>query len=82
MFVLNGPDKEVRKQMNLLVDGIVCAGCAMDMETVFRNTDGITKTVVDYAKATVQIEYAPDEITEAQILSQIQRMGIIVIKNG
>ena len=51
----------------------------MDMETVCRNTDGITKTMVDCANATIQIGYAPDEITEARILSQIQRMGIRVI---
>ncbi len=71
-----------KKQLRLIVEGIVCAGCAMDMETVFRNTDGINAVAVDYGRSEIRIEYLPEEITEDHILAQVRRMGISVIKKA
>ena len=38
------------------VEGIVCTGCAMDMENVMLNTDGIEEASVNYADGTFMIK--------------------------
>ncbi len=63
------------KKMSLRVDGITCAGCAVDGETVLRNTDGILDAAVRYADGTVTVDYHPEEIDERQVVGLVKKLG-------
>ena len=60
------------------VTGITCTGCATDIETVLRNTDGAVNASVDYSTGEVAVEYDPDEINEQQITSVLKKLGLRV----
>ncbi|MDP2277340.1 MAG: heavy metal-associated domain-containing protein [Nitrospirota bacterium] len=63
-------------KLSLQVEGISCTGCAMDMETVLSNTNGILKAAVNYMTGIINIEYDPDEIDREQIFAFIRKMGV------
>ncbi len=63
-------------KLSLQVEGISCIGCAMDIETVLSNRDGILKVTVGYATETIDVEYSPAEIDSARILSAIKKIGL------
>lgn len=63
------------KRLSLRVDGIACAGCALDGESVLKNRDGIVDAEINYAAGTVTIDYQPGEIDEKDILGLVQRLG-------
>lgn len=63
-------------KLSLQVEGISCTGCAMDIETVLSNRDGILKVTVGYATETIDIEYNPAETDSDKILSAIKKMGL------
>ena len=62
-------------KLSLQVEGISCTGCAMDMETVLRSTNGILKAAVNYMTGIINIEYDPDELDGEQIFAIIRKMG-------
>jgi len=66
------------KETNLLLEaeGIVCSGCATDMENVMRDMDGLLAVAVSYANGTIAVTYDPDEVSEAEILATVDRFGI------
>ncbi|MEK6582768.1 MAG: heavy metal-associated domain-containing protein [Nitrospirota bacterium] len=63
------------KQVNIQVEGISCTGCATDIETILRNTDGILDAKVIYATGMIKIEYDPSEIKTDQIFSIVKKIG-------
>jgi copper chaperone CopZ len=67
---------EQKARISLQVEGIVCTGCATDMETVLSETDGILDVTVSYAAGTVVIDYAPDEINQETLLAKVNGFGM------
>lgn len=63
-------------RLDLQVEGIVCTGCAVDMETVLGDTDGILEVSVSYADGTVAVVYDPDEIAPETIIAKINGFGM------
>ena len=57
------------------VEGIICTGCAMDMENVMLNTDGIEEASVNYAKGTFTIRYDADEIDAQSVFERVKKLG-------
>ena len=57
------------------VEGIICTGCAMDMETVILNTDGIEEASVNYADGTFTIKYDTDEIDAQDVFEKVKKLG-------
>jgi P-type Cu+ transporter len=64
------------ERLTLEVEGIVCSGCAMDMETVLRDTDGILDVEVSYAAGTVVVDYDPDEISRESVLAKVRGFNV------
>lgn len=60
------------KTLKLLVEGIVCTGCAMDMETVLNDTDGILESSVSYQDGIITIVFDPDEIEEEKVVAKVR----------
>lgn len=64
------------KQIRLHTGSLSCTGCALDMETLLNNTDGILKATVTYATGMINIVYDPEEIEIDRILSLIRKWGM------
>ncbi len=66
------------KRMNLKVEGITCSGCAVDIESVLKNTDGIMDAEVSYAEGAINVDYHPEDIGEKQVVDLIKKLGLQV----
>lgn len=68
--------------IKLLLKDISCSGCAMDMETVLLNTDGVLEAAVRYADGIITIAYDPEDIDRATLLAKVHSFGFKVEEIG
>lgn len=61
--------------MMLRAEGMNCAGCAGDMETVLRATAGIIDASVNFADETIYVKYDPQVRDRQNIFSVVRRLG-------
>ena len=66
------------KEMNLKADGIVCTGCAGDMETVLLDKDGIEDASVSFKDDIIQVTYDPDIIDRKHVFMAVRKLGFPV----
>jgi len=66
------------KEMNLKADGIVCTGCADDMEILLLEKDGIEDASVSFINDNIQVIYDPDIIDRKQVYMAVRRLGFPV----
>lgn len=64
------------KRITLKVEGITCSGCAIDIESVLKNAEGIVHAEASYATGDVNVDYHPDEIGEKQVLDLVKKLGL------
>ena len=64
------------KKISLAAEGIICSGCAMDMEKVMRDMDGLLDVSVSYSKGSIAVTYDPAELTEEDIIATVKRFGL------
>jgi len=72
-------------EIRFLVEGIVCTGCAMDMENIFLAMDGIEDASVNFKEGIFAITYNPDEIEVENIIKKVKNLGFktkILTGNG
>lgn len=67
-------------RLDLTVEGITCAGCALDIETVLRNEEGVREATVDYSACRVSIQYDETETNEDRVYGALKRIGLKVLK--
>lgn len=65
-------DSDTEREINLLVEGIVCTGCATDMETVMNDMDGVIETSVNYQQGIITVLFNPSEISENAVISKVK----------
>lgn len=68
------------KRLSFRVDGITCSGCAVDVETVLKNTDGIHGAEANYSAGSVIVDYHPEEIDEGRIRELLTKLGMKIAK--
>ena len=62
---------------------MTCASCAISVESMLNAQDGVVKAVVNYANASVQIEFLPHQISPQELRKTIQSVGYdLVIDEG
>lgn len=66
------------KEMHLQAEGIVCSGCAEDMERLLREEEGILEAAVDYGKGSVHLKYDEDLIDGRKVFEKVRRLGFPV----
>ncbi len=66
------------KEMNLKADGIVCTGCAGDMETILLDKDGIEDATVSFIDDIIQVKYDPDIIDRNHVYMAVRKLGFPV----
>lgn len=57
------------------IEGIVCTGCALDMENIMLDMDGIEDASVDYASGVFSISYDNNEIAANAIIKKVKNFG-------
>ena len=62
-------------EIKFLVEGITCTGCAMDMENIMLDMDGVEEATVNYADGIFIIQYNPGEIEEKNIIKKVKTLG-------
>jgi len=67
-------------RLDLTVEGITCAGCALDIETVLKNEEGVLETNVDYSACRISIQYDEAETNEDRIYGALKRIGLKILK--
>jgi Cu2+-exporting ATPase len=70
---------KVRISKNYPVTGMHCASCASRTEAFVRTLPGIEDASVNYADASLQVKFAPEEMTPERLKSSIQSIGYDII---
>ncbi len=63
----------VKKSFPVL--NLSCASCANSTETILAAQPGVVSASVNYANATAQVEYAPDQTDARQLRAAVQSIG-------
>ena len=65
MYIISFQERAKEKimaEITFLVEGIVCTGCAMDMENIMLEMDGVEEATVNFKDGIFSITYDPGEI--------------------
>lgn len=62
-------------EIKFLVEGIVCTGCAMDMENILLDMDGVEGATVNFKDGLFSIVYNPVEIEVKIIKEKVKNLG-------
>lgn len=73
-----GYDVETMKQ-TFPVTGMSCASCAISAETIVKSQPGVVDAAVNFANASVKVEYIPTIVTPEQLKQSVQSIGYDLI---
>jgi copper chaperone CopZ len=59
----------------LSIPDMHCSSCAMKLEGIEDELPGILKIKASYHKQTLEVEYDEEQVSEAQILQEVERLG-------
>jgi copper chaperone CopZ len=62
-------------EIKFLVEGIVCTGCAMDMENIMLDMDGVEEASVNFKDGIFSITYDPDAVAVKTIIKKVINLG-------
>ncbi len=62
-------------RITLKIKGMECPNCAMRLESLEGKLPGVTCAEASYRKAQLMLEYDEARLSEAQIRTEIQRLG-------
>jgi Zn2+/Cd2+-exporting ATPase len=68
----------VAKRITLTISGMECPNCAMKLESIEDRLAGVLQAEASYQRGTMKLVYDEVEVDEAQIQSEIQRLGFEV----
>jgi len=57
------------------VEGMTCASCAKSMETMLTSLDGVNEAVVNFADASVFVDYREDLVSFGRMQERIREIG-------
>lgn len=67
--------EKIMAEIKFLVEGIVCTGCAMDMENIMLDMDGVEDASVNFKDGVFSITYVPAEIAVETIIKKVKNLG-------
>ena len=78
-----GPQKPARKpgdypgsvKKTFPVMGMSCASCAANIEKILRHEDGVIEASINFAAATLMVEYLPGTVSPAEFKNALQSAG-------
>jgi copper chaperone CopZ len=67
------------KRITLKIHGMECPNCAMILEGIEDKLKGVTFAEASYRKEQMVVEYNENQVDEAQIQAEVQRLGYEVV---
>lgn len=64
------------KEWSFEVEGIVCSGCALDVQNILQDMDGVTSATVDFTHGRITVFYDPTATGESELLKKIRKIGL------
>jgi copper chaperone CopZ len=61
------------------VEGMHCSNCAMNIEGIEDDLEGIKEISASYQKSQMKVEFDEAKVSEAQILAEVKKRGYQVI---
>ncbi|WP_339157705.1 heavy metal translocating P-type ATPase [Paenibacillus sp. FSL W8-0186] len=71
--------KVVTEKAEFDISGMTCAACAARIEKRLNKLDGVNKAAVNFAVETALVEYNPDEVSTADMMEAIKKLGYSLI---
>ncbi|MGE7878088.1 heavy metal translocating P-type ATPase [Peribacillus muralis] len=65
----------VKEKREFTITGMTCAACATRIEKGLNKLDGVSKANVNLALEHATVEFAPSEITPADIIQRVEKLG-------
>ena len=62
-------------EIKFLIEDITCTGCAMDMENILLDLNGVEEASLNYAAGEFTIQYDPGEIEDKSIIKKVKNLG-------
>jgi Cu+-exporting ATPase len=66
------------KEMRLKAEGIVCTGCAEDMENILLDKEGIEEATVSFIDDFIEVKYDEDVIDRKNVFIAVRKLGFPV----
>jgi len=63
------------KKVQLNIEGMHCGSCAMGIQMLLQNTEGVIESSADYAAKSGEVEFDEDKITLEKIFEAIKDLG-------
>ncbi len=76
----DGPADAVR--VDLPISGMNCAGCAINIEKILNETDGVESASVNFATSRATVLFAPRLVTPETLIKAVESAGYSVIRPG
>ena len=63
------------KKVILKISGMHCTSCALDIDGMLEDTNGILSSNTNYAKSQTEVEFDKDKVSESKIAEIIKKVG-------
>lgn len=67
--------KPVGEEVTFKIKGMHCTSCAMNIDGVLEDLEGVVEARTSYAKAEVTVVYDPVRVTRKQMLLEMEKLG-------
>ena len=67
------------QRLTLPVAGMTCAGCALTIERVLRQHDGVVTASANFIDRRVTVTYDPTKVERDTLIRTVQRLGYKVL---
>jgi copper chaperone CopZ len=72
----------MKKQIVMIIEGMHCTNCVMQLEGIEDRLAGVERVEASYHKGQMKVVYDDSKVNEAQIRSEVQRLGFEVTKGN
>ncbi|MGB9836860.1 MAG: heavy metal translocating P-type ATPase [Candidatus Saccharicenans sp.] len=69
------PDEGGKQEILIPVEGMSCANCALKIEEVLAETEGVDEASVSYATGQARVVYDPGQVSQKDLVDRINRLG-------
>jgi len=75
---MEGATKERSEHVDLPIEGMTCASCAMKVEKTLGSTDGVSEASVNFATGRAAVDFDPAQASSDSLAEAVRRAGYAV----
>ena len=66
---------EDTRDLKFKAEDITCSGCAMDMENILKEKEGIIDAKVDFSNNIIDVRHDPEKIDNKKVYIAVRKLG-------